>query len=401
VWTQKRLYQESLQFDLRQARRLLKQPPVFGNTRDRQRVLRVGYVSPDFREHSVAHFTRKLIGSHNREKVEVTCYADVMKPDGFTREFEAQADHWLSLVGMDDEAVAERIRQDGIDILVDLAGHTSDNRLLVFARRPAPVQVTWLGYPNTTGMRAMDYRLTDAVADPPGEADKTHTEKLIRLEHGFLCYQTDEPVPEVAPPPCLQQGHVTFGSFNTTKKVTADVIRVWSQILKAVPGARLLLKSESLQDEAARARLRKAFGERGVAEDRLELHGGFPGRDEHMGLYSTVDVGLDPFPYNGTTTTCEALWMGLPVVCLRGDRHAGRVGASIMHRIGLDELVAGSKDDYAALAQALAADTGRLAELRSGMRARMRASPLMDVRLFAETLESAYRQMWITWCDSK
>jgi predicted O-linked N-acetylglucosamine transferase (SPINDLY family) len=397
--TQEQIYEESLLFDSQHARGLLQGRKPFSRSRDKKKILRIGYLSPDFREHSVAHFTRKLLGEHNREATVVHCYADVETPDDLTGQFQAQADHWLSIADMGDADIAEHIRQDRIDILVDLAGHTSNNRLLVFARKPAPIQVTWLGYPNTTGMRAMDYRLTDAVADPPGDADRLHTEKLVRLDHGFLCYQTDESIPAVAPPPCLQQGHVTFGSFNTIKKVTPDVVRIWSRILQSVPGARLVMKSNALEDESTRTNMLRAFAEHKITEDRLDLINAVPRRRDHMELYSRVDIGLDPFPYNGTTTTFEALWMGVPVICLRGDRHAGRVGESIMSHLGLPELVADSEDQYVDLAKRFADDTQRLVTLRNTMRSQMRDSELMNVPLFTETLEKAYRQMWITWCN--
>ncbi len=402
-WRQKRLFQEAQQFDRRHAQRLAPRAPVFPNNPDPARTLRVGYVSPDFREHSVAHFTRRLFGIHNREQVEVFGYSDVGTADAdeFSRAFEAQADHWRPVAGLEDDAVAALVREDGIDILVDLAGHTSNNRMLVFARRPAPVQVSWLGYPNTTGMRAIDYRLTDAIADPPGEADKLHTEKLVRLAHGFLCYQSDDPQPAPAPPPCLSAGRITFGSFNTTKKLTSEAILLWSRLLQAVPGSRLLLKSNSLEDEVAKSTLLGAFGKHGIGADRLELTGWAPDRHQHLGMYAGVDVCLDTFPYNGTTTTCEALWMGVPVVCLRGDRHAARVGASILHHAGLPELIAGSTEDYLRLAQSLAGDTQRLVTLRETLRERMRASPLMDLRQFADTLEAAYRDMWKAWCERR
>ena len=399
--TQKQIYEESLQFDARHARKFARAARPLANARDPDRILRVGYVSPDFREHSVAFFTRELIGAHDREKVDVYCYADVKRPDAVTRLFERQADHWLSVTGMTDEDLARRIREDGIDILVDLAGHTSDNRLLVFARKPAPVQVTWLGYPNTTGMRAMGYRLTDAVADPPGESDRLHSEKLVRLAHGFLCYQPDERSPDVSPLPCLRNGHVTFGTFNTTRKVTAEVVAVWAQILQAIPGARLLIKSATLDDGKTKAGLLQMFAAQGIGQDRLDLLGYVADEQKHLKLYSGIDIGLDPFPYNGTTTTCDALWMGVPVIVLHGNRHAGRVGASILNQVGLPELVARDREEYVALACSLAADAEKLATLRSSLRSRMRQSPLMDLRLFTATLEQAYRDLWKEWCGQR
>jgi len=398
--TQEQIYEEALRYDAQHAKGLLQFQPSFHNSKEKDRVLRIGYVSPDFRSHSVAHFTRALLGAHSRDRVEVFCYANVMKQDQITADFEMQADHWLSIVGLKNEDVADRIRSDQIDILIDLSGHTGNSRLLVFAYKPAPIQVSWLGYPNTTGIACVDYRLTDSVADPQGAADRLHTEKLIRLPQGFLCYQEDDPNPAVSAPPCLERGYVTFGSFNHLPKITSDVVGVWSTILKLIPNSRLVLKSGPLLDENISVKCRNMFVDRGISRDRLDLFGGQPSREEHLGMYSRIDIGLDPFPYNGTTTTCEALWMGVPVICLRGDRHAARVGASIMHHAGLPELVADSRDEYIDLARTFAGDMQRLAKLRNTLRRKMRESVLMDLPLFTETLESAYRKMWIAWCES-
>jgi len=399
--TQQALYEESLKFDARHARRLMRGRKPLRNARNKQKVLKIGYLSPDFREHSVAFFTRKLFGAHNRDAVEVYGYGDVETPDDLTGQFQAQADHWRPITAMTDEEVAAQIRRDGIDILVDLAGHTANNRLLVFARKPAPIQVTWLGYPNTTGMKAMDYRLTDALADPPGEADRLHAEKLVRLEHGFLCYQSDESVPAVSPPPCLPNRPVTFGSFNTIKKVTPDVVRVWSRILQSLPDARLVMKSHALEDKTTKAGLLQAFDEHGITARRIDLINAVPQRKDHLKLYSGIDISLDPFPYNGTTTTFEALWMGVPVITWCGNRHAGRVGASILHHLGQPELVAGGEDEYVDLAINLAGDTARLATLRTALRPQLRRSTLMNERLFTKSLEHAYRNMWVAWCNKK
>ncbi len=397
--SQSEIYAETLQFEAKHAGRFSPYRLDFRNSRERQRVLKIGYVSSEFKVHSVAHFVRKLIAAHRRDRVEVFCYANVTNPDEMTHEIQAKADHWLSIIGMPDESVVERIRADQIDILVDLSGHTADNRLLVFACRPAPVQVSWLGYPNTTGMRAMDYRLTDAIADPTGDADRLHSEKLIRLRHGFLCYQTDEPRRTIGDPPCLGQGHITYGSFNNFPKITPDVMRSWSAILKLTPDSRLILKSRAMFDEQTRLRCLNAFGEQGIRPDRLDLLALTATREEHLETYARVDIGLDTYPYNGTTTTCEALWMGVPVITLRGDRHAGRVGASIMHHAGLPELIAENETGYVNLAQQLASDTARLSTFRHGLRTQMLQSPLMNVPLFTESLEQAYRQMWIRWCN--
>jgi protein O-GlcNAc transferase len=397
--TQQQHHEEALKFDSQHARQLMQGREPLRNSKNKKKVLKIGYLSPDFREHSVAFFTRRLFGEHRPEFVEVYCYANVERPDDLTGQFQAQADHWLSITAMEDEEVAAQIRQDGIDILIDLAGHTANNRLLVFARKPAPIQVNWLGYPNTTGMKTMDYRLTDEVADPHGEADRLHSEKLIRLEHGFLCYQADESLSEGSPPPILQQGHITFGSFNTIKKVTLDVVGVWSLILQSIPNARLLMKSNALEDKTTKMNLLQAFSEHGIGQDRIELINAVPHRKDHMKLYSRVDISLDPFPYNGTTTTCEALWMGVPVISMRGNRHAGRVGASILQHAGFPDMIVENEDEYVNLAQSLAGNTERLITLRKALRPQMRESALMDLPQFTKTLEDTYRKIWVAWCN--
>ncbi len=394
------LYRAAVQFETQQAATLGKKRPCWQNSREMNKRLRIGYVSPDFRAHSVAHFTRKLIGTHDREQVEVFCYANVINEDQVTREFRSRADHWVPIVAMPDAAAADRIRSDRIDILIDLAGHTAGNRLLLFARKPAPIQVNWLGYPNTTGMSAMDYRLTDAIADPPGETDRWHSEKLVRLANGFLCYQTSDPQPAVTASPCLERGHITFGSFNSLPKITPEVVRVWSKILHGTADSRLILKSAGFTDEQTRTRYMQKFRARGIGPERLDLLGLVPGRDKHLATYGRIDIGLDTFPYNGTTTTCEALWMGVPVICLLGSRHSGRVGASILHHVGLPDYVADNEDVYINMAYSLAADRQQLAGLRKALRPTMLASVFMDTQGFARALEDAYRELWKNWCRS-
>ncbi|MAF84211.1 MAG: hypothetical protein CL797_08925 [Chromatiales bacterium] len=398
--SQATIFQESAKLDTRQEKQLTKPVQPFQNVREENKILRLAYISPDFRKHSVAYFTHSLMQLHDRTKVTVFCYSNVLREDERTIEFQSKADHWLSITGMQEDTIAERIREDKIDILVDLAGHTSRNSLGVLARRPAPILVTWLGYPNTTGLRSIDYRITDAIADPPGEADQFHTEKLFRLEHGFLCYQPDGSAPEVSPPPCIDQEFITFGSFNNLAKITPEVVQVWSDILARIPDSRLVLKSKPLGDQGTQSRYLEMFAERGISAKRLDLIGWAPEKDEHMDSYSRVDICLDPFPYNGTTTTCEALWMGVPVISLSGDRHAGRVGTSILHNAGLSEFIAPTVESLIALAESLSGDTERLIVLRQGLRERLSESTLMNCQLFTETLENAYREMWSTWCKT-
>jgi len=365
--------------------------PPFGPRRPGR--LRVGYVSSDLRTHSVAYFLEPLLAHHDRERIEIFCYSNTRHGDATTERLRALCDHWVPITALDDRAVAAQIRADGIDLLVDLGGHTGHSRLAVFAHRAAPVQVTWLGYPNTTGLAMMDYRLTDAIADPPGLTDAFHSERLVRLDRGFLCYRPPDDAPAVAPPPCLAQGFVTFGSFNHPAKLSDETARLWADLLARVPGSRLRLKYKIFEDAATRQFHQDRFAAAGLAPDRLDLVGHIDAAHGHLAAYGRVDIALDPFPYNGTTTTCEALWMGVPVVALAGTRHAGRVGASLLHRVGLDGLVADDAAGYVAAAAALAADPDRLAGLRSGLRERLALSSLLDGAGFARSVEAAFGEI--------
>ncbi len=361
--------------------------------RDAGRRLRIGYVSPDFRQHSVSYFAGSLLAAHDRSAVEVIGYANVQQPDATTDRMRSQADGWRSIYGLTDAAAAERVMADRIDILVDLAGHTAGNRLGLFARRPAPIQATCIGYPNSTGLACMDYRLVDAITDPPGDGDALYTERLVRLPRCFLAYQPPPDAPAVAAR-AGSTGPVTFGSFNTLPKINAGTVAAWAAILDRVRHSRMLIKAPSLADAGTRVALEAMFARHGIAASRLELVGALEKRGDHLALYNRIDLGLDCFPYNGTTTTCEAMWMGVPVVTFRGDRHAGRVGASLLHAVGLDALVAESVEGFVDRACALAAEPTRLAALKQGLRARMAASPLCDSEALARAVETAYREMW-------
>ena len=377
--------------------------PVYKSVKHKNSVeplrrLKIGYVSPDFRQHSVSFFFLPLIQHHNRQLVEVFCYSDVKSSDDVTGKIMASADEWRPISGLPDEAVAGQVRKDSIDILVDLAGHTAENRLLVFAYKPAPVQITWLGYPDTTGMPVMDYRLTDEIADPVGEADKYHSETLIRLPDGFLCYQPPDDAPHVSQLPACKAGGITFGSFNNLPKINEAVIGLWSRLLQQMSDSCLLLKSRQFADDHVRQRFLGLFSANGVASERIRLLPRTPSTAGHLALYHQVDIGLDPFPYNGTTTTCEALWMGVPVITLRGNRHAGRVGTSILTRVGLEDLIAESEAQYVEIGIELAKDLDGLKKLRAEMRPRMQASPLCGGKNFAGKMEKAFRGMWQSWC---
>ncbi|PGH56306.1 hypothetical protein CRT60_15265 [Azospirillum palustre] len=362
-------------------------PPPAPQPRDGRR-LRIGYVSPDFRLHSVAMFLLPLLEQHDRSRVEVFAYSNVEKSDFITDHVRRHVDHWRPIAGVDPDTVAATIRADGVDILVDLAGHTARNRLDVFARRAAPVQMTWLGYPATTGLPAMDVRLTDAVSDPPGDADRRHSERLVRLDGGFLCYRPLGPTPDPLPAPILSRGQVSFGSFNALSKLTAATVALWARVLTATPGSRLVLKTSLLADAGMRRRVAGLFAAHGIAAERLTLLSHIPHHFGHLDAYGEIDIALDPIPYNGTTTTCEALWMGVPVLTLPGDRHAARVGASLLTAAALTEWIAADEADFVAKAVALAAEPDHLATVRQGLRGLLIASDLCDAQRFARRFEA-------------
>lgn len=375
-------------------------PSQYANDCTLERRLRIGYVSPDFRTHSVAYFLTPLLEGHDRQAVELFAYADVIRPDDVTAKLCGLFDQWRSIVGLSDDAVIERIRADRIDILVDLAGHTGHNRLRVFARKPAPVQATWLGYSNTTGLASIDYRIVDDVTDPLGTADAFASEALLRLTTGFICYSASKGAPQSSPPPCLERGFITFGSFNNPAKVSATTFDVWGKLLNRLPNAHLLLKGKPFADAPTRASFLSRLLERGVAAERVQLVAWMADTAAHLALYNSVDIAIDPFPYNGTTTTCEALWMGVPVVTLQGDRHSTRVGASLLTQAGLTDWIADSVDGYVERALALAANPQRLAKLRLTLRPQLAASSLCDGAAFARKMEDAFRGMWRRYCES-
>jgi protein O-GlcNAc transferase len=358
------------------------------------RRLRLGYVSPDFVHHAVSYFFEPVLAARDAAAFEVFCYSEAPVADAVTQRLRAQADHWRDIAGMSDERAAAVIRADGIDILVDLAGHTARNRLPVFARKPAPVQATWLGYPNTTGLAAIDFRITEAVSDPPGRTEAWHSEELFRLPGPFSCYAPPAESPPVEPLPALATGAVTFGCFNNLAKLTPAAIELWARILRETGDSRLFLKSRGLADLETAARLRQDFARHGIGAARLDLSGAELSVARHLALYGSVDLALDTFPYNGTTTTCEALWMGVPVVTLAGATHVSRVGASLLTHLGAADWIAGTPDEYLARCRELAADLPRLALLRAGLRERMRASPLCDAAGFTRSFEGALRAMW-------
>jgi protein O-GlcNAc transferase len=357
------------------------------------RPLRVGYVSPDFGMHVVSFFIEPVLAAHDRGAVEVFCYFAAPSDDAQSARVKAHAAHWRSLVDLDDRAAAELIRADGLDVAIDLSGHTRGNRLAVFARRVAPVQATWLGYPNTTGVPAIDYRLTDSYCDPPGDSDPLHSERLWRLDGGFIAYRPRPEAPPVTALPARDHGHITFGCFNNPAKITDTCLRLWAQLLDRVNGARLLLKGKGFDEPQLALDLLERFRGLGGDSTRVDLLGGRSSFVEHLSCYGMVDIALDTYPYHGTTTTCEALMMGVPVVSLAGLAHASRVGASLLSRAGHPEWVATSEEAYVAIAAAMAADVDRLFRIRSELRWKLSSSTLGDVTMLAKALEAAYRAM--------
>ena len=368
------------------------------NDRDPDRRLRIGYVSPNFSRHVICHFLTPLLEAHDHAGFEIHGYASVPVQDAITERMKKTADVWRDVLGVADEALAERIREDKIDILVDLTQHMGHNRLLVFARKPAPVQVAWLGYPGSTGLPEMDCRLTDAQMEPEGAAWSESVEMPVRLPDSWFCFDPIEEFPEPGVLPAQRAGHVTFGCLNTFCKVNDAVLERWVGVMRAVENSRLLLRCPQ---GAAQARVREFFAARGIAAERLELVAWTTTRTEFLKLFDRMDIALDPFPYNGGTTTCETLWMGIPVLTLPGEGIVARIGLSILSACGMPEFVAHTEEEYVRLAAGLAADLPRLADLRATLRVRMKASAFMDGPRFAKNMEHAYREMWRAWCAKK
>jgi len=367
----------------------------FDNERNPGRRLRIGYVSPDLRRHPVSAIFAPILAAHDRSRVEVTCYYNFPGEDVITLRLKSLAEHWRAVAGIDDNALCEQIRRDRIDILVDLAGHTSRNRLLAFARRPAPIQVSWLGYFNTTGLATMDYFLSDPWSSPAGQ-ERHYVERLLRLPHTRFCYEPPEYMPAVGPLPAEAAGQVTFGCLNNLSKLNEDVLALWGDVLKAVPRAKLLIQAGALDDAPNRSRFRELCAKHGIAPASLELRGFAPIEDT-AASYAGIDIALDPFPFGGGMTSLEALWLGVPVITLAGETIASRQSASLLMNLGLPELIASDAAQYVDIAAQLALDLPRLAGLRAGLRQRFAASPLMDYAGFARALEAAYRDMWLNW----
>lgn len=388
------LYEEHRRWDRQFAEPLARLILSHPNEPIPERPLRIGYVSPDFRDHVVGRGLLPLFRAHDRRQFEIVCYSGVTRPDALTELFRSHAEAWRDVADRTDEQLARVVREDRIDILVDLTLHMVGNRLLVFARKPAPIQVTFSGYPGTTGLSAIDYRLTDPYLDPPGLHDDHYAEESVRFFDSFWCYDPLEREPVVNPLPALANGFVTFGCLNHFGKVNRPVLRLWAKVLQAVAGSRLLLLTpEGPQRQSTLDQL----SEEGVSPERVTFVGHLP-RQAYLGFYHHIDIALDTFPYNGHTTSLDSLWMGVPVITLVGQTVVGRAGLSQLTNLGLPELIAGTQEDFVRIAIDLAGDLPRLRDLRATLRGRMEASPLMDVERFARGIEDAYRGMWQRWC---
>ena len=370
--------------------------PPHENDREPGRRLRVGFVSPDFKDHCQAMFVIPLLEHRDRTAVEVFCYSSVRAPDAVTERIQGLADTFRDISRIDDDHAAQAIRGDRTDVLLDLSMHMGNNRIAIFASRPAPVQIAWLAYPGTTGLSAMDYRLTDPFLDPPGTDTRGwYTEASVHLPDSFWCYDPLTRVPEVGPLPAAGRGRITFGCLNSFGKTNAGVLATWARVLEAVPGSRMIVLAYPGE---SRARVLAAFARTGVDAGRVEFVSYQP-RPEYLATYNHIDVALDTFPVNGHTTSLDAFWMGVPVVTMVGPTVLGRAGLQYAHHLGVTDLVATTPDGYVSVAAALARDLPRLERLRADLRARMEASPLMDAPRFARGFEAALRSMWTRWCD--
>ncbi len=355
--------------------------------------LRIGFVSPDLRNHPVGYFLDGVCDHFEATRIRCFFYASKVNDSELAMKFKAHPG-WRNIRGVEDAVVARQIREDRIHVLVDLAGYTAEHRLPLFAMKPAPVQASWLGYPGTTGLTRIDYRIVDDLVEPEGEADERSTERIVRLADGFHAFRPPFPYPDIRPLPALREGVITFGCYNNLQKVNARVLAVWAAILQVVPNSRLLLKHDNLSIPANQGWIRESFRKLGVDTQRIHFKGRTDTLPKHVGCYNWLDITLDPFPYSGTTTTCDALYMGVPVICLEGDRHASRVSASFMRRLGLDDWVARDEAEYVQIAAAKAADLTNLSTLRTSLRQRFLDSPLGQPQALAQALEETFYAMW-------
>jgi len=361
--------------------------------RKTQKKLRIGYVSPDFRVHSVAYFILPILKHHDSHQFQIYLYANVGRTDHITELCRSYCHVYRNIWGMGTQTAARLIYEDQLDILVDLAGHTHHNRLDIFAMKPSPIQLSYIGYPNTTGLNTMDYRITDTITDPDKNEDRFYTEKLIRIPPPFICYSPPENSPKISDLPMITNGYITFGSFNYLGKINECVIELWAALLKQIPDARLFLKSRPLHDPEVCRQFKDRFQSKGISENRLNFRGSVAGLNNHLNQYNKMDIALDPFPYNGTTTTCEALWMGVPVLTITGDSHAGRVGTTLLTSLGLTDWISQNKTQFIQKAGLFAKHPQLLSALRHCLRMQMEKSDLCNAELHTQKLETIYTKI--------
>jgi predicted O-linked N-acetylglucosamine transferase (SPINDLY family) len=373
--------------------------PEHRNDPDPDRPLRIGYVSPHFRDHAVTFFSEPILEHHDRERFHVTCYSQTTEPpDAVTQRLRSRCAAWREVAAMSDQQLAEQIRADGVDVLVDLAGHLGHNRLRAFALRPAPVQVTYLGYQTTTGLSAIDYRLTDAHADPTGMTESQYVERLARLPESFFCYRPADDAPPVVPPPARQNGHVSFGFLNHLAKLSEPMVQAVAQILARLPNSRFLILTHGADPFHAATRAR--FAAHGAEPARIQFLQRGP-RRQYLQHYASIDIALDPFPFCGHTTTCDGLWQGVPAVTLAGANYAGRMGVSVLTNLDQHQWIAPTSEEYVDTSLRFAADLSALADLRASLRDRMSDASILNGARFTRHLEDTYRFMWRRWCERR
>lgn len=392
------LFQAHVDWAERHARAFYPRAPIWSGSRDPDRTLRIGYLSGSFDGRILGHFLLNVLARHDAGQFQISAYSSTLGEDEYTNRLRAQCAHWIDIAKLDDAAAAERIRADAIDILVDLDGHTPAGRPLLIARRPAPIQVEWLDWLDTTGMAVVDYLLTDPYTTPP-DSPQRFAETPYRLPHSRFCYTPPEYAPPVSAPPCQAGKPLTFGSFNRQDKLTPELIALWAEILRAAPGSRLVLKNRALQAPAIEQAVLRRFKQSGIDPARVELRGPSP-HDAMLAEYADIDIALDTFPYNGGLTSCECLWMGVPIVALEGQRMISRQTAAMLSLLGMRDWLAATPAEYVRLAVDKSRDPAALARLRAEIRPRMAASPLCDAPRFAKDLENAYREMWRSYCAS-
>ena len=395
--TREKIFQETLEWGKHHA------DPIahlkHHNDRDPARRLRIGYVSGDFRQHAVIYYLEPVLKSHDKSQVEIFCYANQARGDAVTARLQSYADHWRDIFRISDKAAAQLIQEDKIDILIDLSGHTEGNRLLIFAYKPAPIQATWIGYFNTTGVKAINYIITDRFLLPPGE-EHLYVEKPWRLPGNSTVFAMHDLPVAVNALPALTNGYITFGCFNALPKLTPEVIELWVGILKRLPNGQLILKNRSFSNVATCAQYREQFAALGIDSARLKFSGNSP-LPEYLQAYNDVDIGLDPFPYHGGITTLDSLWMGVPVIAMKGNRMGEHMGDSLLRTVGLEECIVSTKTEYVEKAVTLANKLQHLAEIRRTLRPTLTAAPFTNPILFTHGLETAFRNMWKQWCTTK